>query len=53
MKNELIRQPKAYIQENYGQGDSHTYSYLESRKMYKEQLGQVMGLDKLIELCDE
>ena len=48
MKGELISQPKAYIQPKYGQGDSHTYSYLEMRKFYQKELGWVMGLDKIV-----
>ena len=48
MKGELIKQPTAYIQPKYGQDDSHTYSYLEARNMYKKCLGQVMGLEKVM-----
>lgn len=44
MKNELIAQPKAYIQDKVGQDDSHTYSYLEARVLYQE-LGYIMGFD--------
>ena len=45
MQNELIAQPKAYIQNKFGQDDSHTYSYLEARKFY-QSLGYIMGFDK-------
>ena len=48
MKEELLKQPKAYIQPKFGQDNSHAYSYLEARECYQKNLGHVMGLEKSI-----
>ena len=45
--NRLTKLPVYYFNGN-GQYDSHTYSYLELRKVYQEQLGWIMGLETII-----
>jgi hypothetical protein len=37
-----------FDQKKYGQVDTHTYSYLYSRNLFKE-LGKTLGLEKVIE----
>ena len=49
---ELARLPIYSLRGKVGQNNSHTLTYMEMREVYQKDLGQIMGLDKIV-LGDE